>query len=53
MVICHHDDRWSGFVAWQPSDLAGKDTKDKAFFKPSAFRVQESASRALRDVSLS
>jgi hypothetical protein len=29
MVICHHDDRWSGFIAWQPSDLAGKDTKDK------------------------
>jgi hypothetical protein len=29
MVICHHDDRWSAFVAWQPSDLAVKDTKDK------------------------
>jgi hypothetical protein len=29
MVTCHYDDRWSGFVAWQPYDLTGTDTKDK------------------------
>jgi hypothetical protein len=46
MVVCHHGDRWSSFVAWKPFDLASKDTKNK---EVSVFVHLESK----KDVSLS